>query len=342
LQFWLKKPFSIIPMIVGGESARTSKCLAETLGPYFNENNLFVVSTDFSHYPPYKNACVSDKFMADAIALNDVKAFLRAKSENESGIIPNLMTAMCGWTSVLTLLNITEKDPDLTYTKILYKNSGDSPYGDKDRVVGYCSFGITKKTGKASKQDLSMADEEKSWLLRIARESLEGYFKKNKFVIPSECQSLPGLRTRCGAFVTLKENGKLRGCIGNMHSDIPLCELVRDLTVAAATRDFRFDPVNNDEMQAIEIEISILGPMRKITTIEEIQLGKHGIYIRNGNQTGTFLPQVAVSTGWTVNEFLGHCARDKALIGWNGWKEAEIYIYETLCFCEREHEHLVN
>lgn len=74
--------------------------------------------------------------------------------------------------------------------------------------------------------------------------------------------------------------------------------------------------------------------MKKIKSIDEIELGKHGIYIKKGNRSGTFLPQVANETHWTKEEFLGHCAQDKAFIGWNGWKDADIYIYEALVFGE--------
>ena len=76
--------------------------------------------------------------------------------------------------------------------------------------------------------------------------------------------------------------------------------------------------------------------MKRIESIDEIELGKHGIYIKKGYRGGTFLPQVATETGWNKEEFLGHCAQDKAGIGWEGWKTAEIYIYEALVFSEHE------
>ena len=76
--------------------------------------------------------------------------------------------------------------------------------------------------------------------------------------------------------------------------------------------------------------------MRKVASAQEIQLGKHGIYIRKGNRAGTFLPQVAKETGWSLEEFLGHCAQDKAGIGWEGWKEAEVYVYEAEVFGESD------
>jgi len=108
------------------------------------------------------------------------------------------------------------------------------------------------------------------------------------------------------------------------------------MAVASATQDYRFTPVQANEIEGLEIEISVLSPMKRITDIDEIILGRHGIYIKKGNAAGTFLPQVASETGWTKEEFLGHCARDKAGIGWDGWKDAEIYTYEAIVFSESE------
>jgi uncharacterized protein (TIGR00296 family) len=106
------------------------------------------------------------------------------------------------------------------------------------------------------------------------------------------------------------------------------------MAVASSTRDTRFNPVKSDEMATLRIEISVLTPLKKITSPDEIILGKHGIYMKKGYNSGTFLPQVAKSTGWTKEEFLGHCSRDKAGMGWDGWKTAELYTYEAIVFKE--------
>jgi AmmeMemoRadiSam system protein A len=115
---------------------------------------------------------------------------------------------------------------------------------------------------------------------------------------------------------------------------MPLYEVVQAMTIASSTKDHRFSPVDESELTKIEIEISVLSPMVKISSIDQIELGKHGIYIIKGNRSGTFLPQVATETGWNLEEFLGHCARDKAGIGWEGWKNADLYIYEAIVFSE--------
>jgi AmmeMemoRadiSam system protein A len=144
------------------------------------------------------------------------------------------------------------------------------------------------------------------------------------------------MKVKSGAFVTLKEKGDLRGCIGRFISDEPLYKVVQEMAIASSTEDTRFPRVESKEIDELEIEISVLSPMKKIHSIDEIELGKHGIYIKKGYYSGTFLPQVATETGWTKEEFLGHCARDKAGIGWDGWKDAEIYTYEADVFSEKE------
>ena len=96
--------------------------------------------------------------------------------------------------------------------------------------------------------------------------------------------------------------------------------------------DYRFPPVEQDELPDIEIEISVLSPLKKINSVSEIELGKHGVFMEKGVHSGVFLLQVASETGWSMDEFLGHCSRDKAGIGWDGWKTAEIYIFTATVF----------
>ena len=336
LQYWLNESFTIVPIIIGGESKETCHKLANALEPYFNEDNLFVISTDFSHYPMYTNAQESDSYMADAIVSNSPDQFLKAKSKMESKEIPNLATAMCGWTSVLTLLDITEEKGGIEYKKILYRNSGDSQYGDKERVVGYYALCAFSSSDDESGIYFNLSDKDKIQLLTIARNALQSYLLKNTFPEIRETEITPNNMGHMGAFVTLYEKGELRGCIGHMDSDEPLYKSIQSLVVSSALKDYRFRPVEVHELPDIEIEISVLTPMKRIKSIDEIEMGKHGIYIRKGFHTGTFLPQVAQETNWTKEEFLGRCARDKANIGWDGWKTAELYIYEALKFSEEE------
>ncbi len=335
LQYWMKQPFRIVPIVIGDESPETCYALARALEPFFNENNLFIISTDFSHYPDYDDAVKSDQMMSDAISTNSPDKFMNAKQKDESRGTPNLLTAMCGWTAALTLLDITERLNDISYRKLMYRNSGDSGYGDKNRVVGYNAFGIVR-TSSRTETGFSLNREDKIELLKIARETLTDYLRQNQVTEINASKISSTLKIATGAFVTLTEKGQLRGCIGNMKSDQPLYKLVQEMVIASATKDYRFSPVKENELTDLQIEISVLTPMKKISSIDEIVLGRDGIYILKGGRSGTFLPQVAGETNWTLKEFLGHCAQDKAFIGWNGWKDAEIYTYRALVFSESE------
>ena len=132
-----------------------------------------------------------------------------------------------------------------------------------------------------------------------------------------------------GVFVTLHLDGRLRGCIGRFVSDDSLCATIREMANSAAFSDPRFPSLSRNEASRVDIEVSVLSPLKKINSIEEFRLGRDGIYMMKGARHGTFLPQVAEETGWNTEEFLGHCARDKAGIGWNGWKDADLYTYRT-------------
>ena len=337
LQYILKTDFQIVPIILGSQTPPTSEKIAEALKPFLNEKNLFVISSDFSHYPSYHDACLVDKATATAITSNSPEKLLKTLDDNDAKGINNLVTSLCGWTSVLSLMYMTEGRKDLTYKFIEYQNSGDSKlYGDSTRVVGYNSIIVEKNKTSQDTKDFSLEKKDKEKLLDIARHSMEEYVSNGKIPVIDEKTLSPILIQPFGAFVTLKENGDLRGCIGRFEATEPLYKVIQEMAVAASTQDSRFPEVKPSEFKEIDIEISVLTPMRKINSIDEFQLGKQGIYMKKGYSTGTFLPQVATETGWTKEEFLGHCARDKAHIGWDGWKDAELYVYEAYVFGEKE------
>jgi len=337
LQYRLKKEFQLIPIVLGTQSEESCKKIAMALKPYFNEKNLFVFSTDFSHYPSHNDAVSADKVTCEAILKNSPDVLMKTLHEYKKRNIPNLVTNLCGWTSILTMLYMTAHDPGITITPIQYMNSGDSKYGDTSQVVGYWALAISKalKT-KNGAENFNFSQNEKAALLNIARNTLTSYIRQRRVPDMDSAGFSQNLLMKAGAFVTLHKNGELRGCIGRFTSDVPLYKVVQQMTIAASTEDSRFDVVTPGEIDQLEIEISVLSPMKRIYSPDDIVVGKHGIYIKKGYFSGTFLPQVATETGWTREEFLGHCARDKAGIGWDGWKDAELYTYEACVFQESE------
>ena len=331
LQYYLNTDFNIIPVSIGTQNEKVLKSLANTFAPYLNEENLFVISADFSHYPVYKDAQKADSATAYSILTNSVSSFDAALKLNDRLGYPGLVTSTCGSSAIKMLLYITENDRKLHYHPLMYQNSGDAAIGNKNRVVGYFALALAKE--KESREDF-LTLEDKVDLLQIARSTIEMYLENEKIPALDPSQFSDNLLVHSGAFVTLNKNHKLRGCIGRFKVEEPVYKVVQEMAIAAATQDYRFPIVSPNELDEIEIEISVLTPLRKINTIDEIELGRDGIYIVKGSRSGTFLPQVATDTGWNLEEFLGHCSRDKAGIGWNGWKDAEIYIYQAMVFEE--------
>ena len=352
----------LVPLVIGTFKASVCREIAEALAPWFTKENLFVISTDFSHYPSYKDAIATDARTKDAILSNNPDILLQVLDENESASIPGLDTSLCGWTSVLTLLYLTQEQhtngssepvsqesatartplatqESFMYVPIEYKNSGDAPlYGDKEQVVGYWAIAVTEKRADSEKTLFSPQAETllKDLARNAIRQALEeseadDFLPQDPMQNPQDPKQYPPeLHKPYGAFVTLKQNNRLRGCIGRIVSDIPLYKLIQEMAVAAAFYDDRFLPVSREELPGLTIEITVLSTLKKIKSINEIELGKHGILIEDRGRAGVFLPQVATETGWTLEEFLGHCSRDKAGLGWDGWKNARISIFHAL------------
>ena len=337
LQVRLKRMPPIVPVIISSVDGNDLGRIVRVLKPYFTQENLFVISSDFSHYPSYDDACKVDRATGDAILSGSVEEFLNTLLDNARQRIPGLATSACGQLPIAALLMMMEGREDLEIRHLDYRNSGDSQYGDKDGVVGYHAFTMVYKEPvrqEDSESGFALTDQEKAILLETARRSIETAFE-GKYWLPSDTQLTQTLKAECGAFVTLHLHGRLRGCIGNIVGVRPLYKTVAEMARAAAFEDDRFRPLTREELEQVHIEISVLSPLRRISSPDELVLGRDGVLMVKDGRSGTFLPQVADETGWTREEFLGHCARDKAGIGWNGWKDADLYVYQAEVFDER-------
>lgn len=334
IQYRFNETPEIVPIVMGNSSLAAARELASALLPWFTPENLFIISSDFSHYPSYKDAQRIDRLSEESIVTRDPEAFYSSLRKNSNAGVTNLATPCCGWSSIMTLLYMADRQEEIEMWPVLYRNSGDSPVGDKERVVGYWAIAGHEKLPALNSYGLDASEKEA--LLEISRTTLETYLKSGTLAEADRNELTGTLRQPAGAFVSLYMGGRLRGCIGNFSPDKPLYMVVQEMTLAAALNDPRFAPVEASELKYLTIEISVLTPLKKIGSIDEFQLGKHGIYMTKGGKSGTFLPQVAESTGWSAEEFLGHCARDKAGIGYDEWKEAELYVYEALVFGEEK------
>ncbi|HUT28555.1 MAG TPA: AmmeMemoRadiSam system protein A [Sedimentisphaerales bacterium] len=172
-----------------------------------------------------------------------------------------------------------------------------------------------------------MNQTQKQTLLNVARDTVEAVITRRPVPKPESAE--PELNAPCGCFVTLKNNERLRGCIGQFTSEIPLIELVSEMAKASSTGDPRFlaDPITPDELHQLDIEISVLSPLKLTDDPLSLRLGVDGIYIKRGCTSGCFLPQVATETGWSKEQFLSYCCAHKAGLPANAWKDPDTEVY---------------
>jgi AmmeMemoRadiSam system protein A len=178
-------------------------------------------------------------------------------------------------------------------------------------------------------------DEEKKFLLKICRKSLVHYLKKEG-MLEIEVDN-PRLKEKQGAFVTLHVDGELRGCIGYPLPYKPLYQTIIDVAVAAATEDYRFSPLSEEELESLSIEISVLTLPRKVEKPEEVVVGKHGIIISKGLHKGLLLPQVPLEYGWDLETYLNHGCL-KAGLPPDEWRRGvNLEVFEAQVFSEDDY-----
>jgi len=174
--------------------------------------------------------------------------------------------------------------------------------------------------------------EERRWLLRLAHQSIRAAVTGTKFTLPGSSAHLKEAR---GAFTTLHENGKLRGCIGYVMAVAPLDKTIVDTARAAALEDPRFDPVTEAELENLQLEISVLSPMFEIAP-EDVVVGRHGLMVSYGGRRGLLLPQVPEEWGWDRESYLAQTCR-KAGLAEDSWKKgAKLEAFTAEVFGEKE------
>ncbi len=177
----------------------------------------------------------------------------------------------------------------------------------------------------------ALTNDEQQVLLRIARASVAAKIRTEAYMPP---EATGGLVTCAGAFVTLRLDGDLRGCIGYIERDRPLVEVIARCAAAAATDDPRFAPLMADELARVRVEISVLGPLERFTDPREVEVGRHGLVVQVGPRRGLLLPQVAIEWHWDRPTFLAQTCL-KAGLAPDAWRTgAELYRFEALIFSE--------
>jgi hypothetical protein len=311
----------IVPIVMGYQTRTTVTALANSLSKVLPGKKVLVVaSTDMSHYLPKKEANDADANTASLIKSFNTELLL-TKVQREENI-------MCGGGPVVSTLLYAKKREKAKVEILDYTDSSQSQYGTPEsQVVGYLAAAVM--AGSPS-SEFALTAEEKGELLKLARQAINEFIGQNK-VVEYKTQNMNFLSSK-GAFVTLKEKGLLRGCIGYIEPVYPLYQTVIQTAILAACRDPRFPPVSAEELDDLEIEISVLTPLKKIDSPKVVEVGKHGLVISQGDKKGLLLPQVAVENHWSREIFLNEACL-KAGLPVDAWKSgADIYIFEAIVF----------
>lgn len=335
------KPFKIVGALTNSPDPADNEILAQALAEVASPRTLIVISSDLSHYPSKATAEDVDKEILDAIKSLRAPAIIEENRKILKAGHAGLSVTMCGLEATVCVARAAPRLGISEARVVNYTNSGMSG-GDDRRVVGYGAMiftGSEQGATKGAPLTLTFGEKSQQELLAMARSAARAAVEGSW--VSYDPTDNPELQVKAGCFVTLKNNGALRGCIGRFTSDEPLWKTVREIAVSSATRDTRFshNPISAAEIPQLQIEISVLSPLRRISRpLEEIQLGRDGIVIQDQGRSGTFLPQVATETGWSLEEFLGHCASDKAGLGWQGWKSptAQVFVYTATIIEDKE------
>lgn len=307
----------IVPILMGFQTRETMTTLAAALTNVLRgKKALVIASTDMSHYLPKKRANSIDSNTLSLIESFKINTLIRKLERGEN--------IMCGGGPVVSTLLYAQKQKRAKVETLHYADSlrCGSP---ESQVVGYYAATIYSESPSP---EFSLSPEGKKELLSLARTAIHQFIKQNK-ILNYKTQN-KNLLAKKGAFVTLKKKGKLRGCIGFIEPVLPLYQIVIRASIYAACKDLRFPPVSTEELEDLEIEISVLSPLKKIRDLGLIQVGKHGLIISKGDKKGLLLPQVPVENRWSREEFLQQACL-KAGLPQNAWKrEADIYIFEAI------------
>ena len=336
---WLQKVlgnFELVPIVMGDTSYESSRALGVALAKILRDdhNTLVLASSDLSHYHPYDDAVKIDHKTLNALQAWDYFSMSRNFQWRGPGQ-PGIWEA-CGGAPIVAAMIYAERMGANQARVLKYANSGDIT-GDHSRVVGYSADVFVKaESSKTVDAPFSLTVEEKSNLLALARKSVE-YVVQQRYPYEPPASASSSLNQERGAFTTLKEAGELRGCIGYTSAVKPLYITVRDTATLAATQDPRFPQVTASELPKLEYEISVLSPLRRVTDVQQIVVGQHGLLMKNGDSEGLLLPQVPVEQQWDRHTFLEQTCR-KAGMRSDCWmdEDTDIFSFTAVVFGERD------
>ena len=341
------KSFEIVPLIVGNIQDDQYDQICKILKKIIDDTTLIVVSSDFVHhgpnygYVPFPDKILNKVRLIDSIA---IEAIANKSFDNFDAVLNRTQATICGRNAIKILLKLIEQNvfgeiesrlscyytsPQLQNARLTNKIQTQKLFDETQdekakNSVSYAGIIFTTEKLKNLSEKDRLTMFEKRSLLKLARDTIKNYFEKKEDKL-SEHLLWPirsfGLNQRSGVFVTLNtRSGQLLGCVGRIVSDLPLYQTVQNVSISSAFHDSRFKPLQQQELDDIVIDISVLTSPRKIKNYKDIVLGRDGIILKKGSKFAVFLPQVPLSFGWDLQKTLEHLSA-KAGIGKDGFKQ---------------------
>ena len=328
-------PFKMVEVLISQVTPDERTALADAVRPLLDDSTLVVVSSDFTHYGPNYGYVPFRERVPETLAdLNNmaVQEILEVDGPGWDAYVQQTRDTVCGQAGIGLLLKILEPWDDIRGTRLAFDTSGQIT-GDWANSVTYAAVGFWR-AGEG------LAAAEQATLLRLARDTVVNFLKTGQPLTPDAAKYdlTPALRSPGAAFVTLKNRGDLRGCIGHIIAVGPLFQSIID-NACHACRDPRFtaNPITEQEAPALSVEISVLTPMRRISDPMKVQVGRDGLMIALGRNRGLLLPQVPGEQGWNLEQFLQGICRKAGLLP-DAWRDpqAELYRFSAQVFGEEK------
>ena len=317
--------FKMVSLLVGELTGEQRNTLAQAIRPLVDDATLVVVSSDFTHYGPnYGYVPFRERIPDNLRMLNEmaVQEILQVDVPGWDKFLDQTKDTICGRAGIGLLLKILEPWDDVRGARIAYDTSGQIS-GDWTNSVTYAAIAFWRESG-------GLTPVEQATLLKLARETVAAFVKTGRRPVPdSGAKELTAaLKAPGAAFLTLKNAGQLRGCIGHVIAAGPLYESIVE-NACNACRDPRFtdNPITEKEVPSLTIEVSVLTPMRRLLDPQKVEVGRDGLMMERGQARGLLLPQVPTEQGWNREQFLAGTCR-KAGLPEDAWKDPQTTIYK--------------
>ncbi|MFH0781219.1 MAG: AmmeMemoRadiSam system protein B [Pseudomonadota bacterium] len=333
--------FQFVPIVVGRLDRASAVAIADILRQHLTPDTVVIASSDFTHYGSNFDYLPFTADIQENLKKLDMGAFKRIEEKDLDGFSAYVQKAgatICGRAVIEVLLALL---PAESRIQLLHYETSGAKTHDFSTSVSYLSAAVIGNwEAFTEKMAVSpgLSKDDKIRLMALAKGTLRYYLERGSAPTPEKLgiQITPGMQQIMGAFVTLKEHGNLRGCIGEITPTRPVYEAVMQRAIDSAVHDYRFSPVSKDEFEQLSFEISALTPSRSVPSYRDIVLGRDGVVLHKNDRSAVFLPQVAPEQGWSLEEMLSQLAR-KAGLPANAWeKGASFTVFQAIVFAEND------